>query len=175
MRGFWLLTTAVVVAPLPAIAAPVRLAVELSGGPHAEMRIAIQNLDDVPLLVPFGGLIGSRFYSLRFRPFVTTPDGKDHELIYSGTPGIAGGRVDPLVVPLLPHATYAVEIPLTQFSILDASEKLESYIRKPCRLRVELDTHDAVCPLYGYPNPNMIRCWQGRLVSNVLELPQPHD
>ena len=173
MRRFVLLAAALLVAAFPAIAAELRLDVALTSGPHPEMRVVIRNLADVPILIPYGALIGSRFYSFRFRPFVTTPGGQNHELIDTGTPAAVGGRLDPLVVPLLPRASYAVEIPLTQFTIADTSENVETYIRKPGRLRVELDTRDAVCPLYGYPNPNMIQCWKGRLESNVLPLP-PH-
>ena len=28
------------------------------------------------------------------------------------------------------------------------------------------------CPLYGFPNPNVITCWQGKLTSNKLRLPR---
>jgi hypothetical protein len=40
----------------------VRMATAINSGPHAEIRITVQNVDDKPLLLPFGSLIGSRFY-----------------------------------------------------------------------------------------------------------------
>jgi len=77
-----------------------------------------------------------------------------------------------MVVPLVPRASYTVPIPLSLFYVLDASESLEVFVSKRCELRIELDIEKATCPLYGYPNPNMIPCWRGKLVSNVLQLPQ---
>jgi hypothetical protein len=55
--------------------------------------------------------------------------------------------------------------------VLDGSEKLERFVSKRCQIRIELDVQNPTCPLYGYPNPNMIPCWQGKVVSNVLQLP----
>ena len=51
------------------------------------------------------------------------------------------------------------------------SEGLEKFIRQRCQLRVELEIRNFACPLYGYPNPNMILCWQGKVVSNTVPLP----
>jgi hypothetical protein len=113
----------------------------------------------------------SRFYDFRFQVVVSVPGGKDRRAAYAGGPGVVAGRVDPLVLPLIPGASYAVQIPLVHFVILDGPENLETLILKRCQVRLELDVQNFACPLYGYPNPNMIPCWQGKIVSNVLQLP----
>lgn len=130
----------------------------------------MQNVDENPLLLTFGALIGSRFSDFRFRVVVTV-DGKDRRVIYVGGPGVVAGRIDPLVIPLVPSASYTVRIPLARFYVLDESDNLATYISKRCQMRVELDVQNPTCPLYGYPNPNMIPCWQGKVASNVLHLP----
>jgi hypothetical protein len=147
----------------------VRLGIGITG--H-QIWIAAQNVGDAPLLLPFGALIGSRFYNFRFQIILVAPDGAEHRLIDTGSPGIVGGRLDPLAVPLLPGAGYTVEVPLSRFSVLESPEKLEALVLKGCRLRVELDVHHPTCPLYGYPNPNMIPCWEGKLTSNILRFPR---
>lgn len=148
----------------------VRLGMAVRSGPSAAIQISAQNVSDTPVLLPFGSLIGAGFYDFAFSVVVTTPDRKDHKVIYTGSPGAIGGRIDPLVIALAPKASYTAQIPLALFYVLDTSEKLDTYISKPCRLRVELNVEQAICPLYGYPNPNMIPCWQGKLVSNTLQL-----
>jgi hypothetical protein len=181
MRRFWLLASAVLVFILPCIAADawgsavngVRMGIAITSGPNPEILIKVQNVDDKPFLLPFGALIGSRFYDFGFRAIVTVPSGKDRRVIYTGGPGIVAGRLDPLVLPLVPTASYSVSIPLARhFYVLDESENLETFILKRCKIRVEMDVENSVCPLYGYPNPNMSLCWQGKVVSNVLQLPK---
>jgi hypothetical protein len=147
------------------------MGIAVTSAPHSEIRITVRNAGDQPLLLPIGALIGSRFYDLRFQAVVSVPGGKEWRAAYAGGPGVVGGRVDPLVVPLVPGASYAVQIPLARFIILDQPEKLETIILKRCQIRVELEVRDATCPLYGYPNPNMIPCWQGKVVSNVVQIP----
>jgi hypothetical protein len=179
MRRFWLLASAVLVFMLPGVAADawgsavngVRMGIAINSGPNPEIQITVQNVDDKPLLLRVGVLIGPRFYDFGFRVAVSVPGGKDRRAIYTGGPGAVGGRLDPLVLPLVPSASYTVKIPLAGFYVLDESENLETFISKRCQMRVELDVQNFICPLYGYPNPNMIPCWQGKVVSNVLQLP----
>ncbi|HVN06297.1 MAG TPA: hypothetical protein VMT86_17870 [Bryobacteraceae bacterium] len=125
----------------------------------------------MPVLLTFGALIGAGFHDYLFRLIVTIPQGQDLRVIYTGAPGAVGGRIDPLVIPLVPGAVYSVAVPLSLFYVLDANTPLQEYIRRPGRLRAELNVEHAACPLYGYPNPNMIPCWHGRLVSNILVMP----
>jgi hypothetical protein len=147
------------------------MGIAVTSGPNSEIRITVRNAGDQALLLPIGALIGSRFYDLRFQVVVSVPGGKERRATYAGGPGAVGGRLDPLVLPMVPSASYTVPIPPAGFVILDQPEKLEALILKRCQMRVELDVRNATCPLYGYPNPNMIPCWQGKVVSNVVQLP----
>lgn len=149
----------------------VRLGIAISSVPTSEIVVTVQNVDDKPLLLPFGVLIGPGLYDFRFQVVGTVPGGEDRRVIYTGGPGVVGGRLDPLVLPLVPNASYNVRIPVARFYVLDESEKLETFLKKRCQVRVELDVQNPICPLYGYPNPNMISCWQGKIVSNILQLP----
>jgi len=178
MCRFWLLVSAVLVFVFPGVAADdwgsavngVRMGIAIGSGSNPEIHVTVRNIDDQPLLLPFGALIGPGLYDFRFRA-VLNVNGKDRRVIYAGAGGMVAGRVDPLVVPLVPSASYTVRIPLALFYVLDGSEKLETFVSKRCQMRVELDVENPTCPLYGYPNPNMIQCWQGKVVSNVLRLP----
>jgi len=179
MRRFWLCASAVLVFVPLGVAADawgsavngVRLGIAISSVPNSEIVVTVQNVDDKPLLLPFGVLIGPGLYDFGFQVIGTAPGGEDRRVIYTGGPGVVGGRLDPLVLPLVPNASYIVRIPVARFYVLDDSEKLETFLKKRCQLRVELDVQKPICPLYGYPNPNMIPCWQGKMVSNVLQLP----
>jgi hypothetical protein len=93
-------------------------------GPDSGIRITVQNAGDTPLLLPFGALIGSHYYDRRFQVVVSVPGGKDRRATYAGGPGVVGGRVDPLVLPLVPGASYTVQVPLARFVALDQPEDL---------------------------------------------------
>ena len=81
----------------------VRLQIALTGNPQPEIGITAQNVDSKPLLLPIGALIGDGFYDIRPVLVLTAPGGKDRRAVYTCDPGVVGGRVDPLVVPLLPN------------------------------------------------------------------------
>jgi len=149
-----------------------RMSLEYSGGANAEVRVTVQNVDNKPLLLPLGALVGPRDYDFRFKLVLTLPDGRDRRVIYTDAPGAISGRVDPLVVPLVPNAGYQIGIPVAKFFVLDGGEPLDRFISRRCGIRVELDVQNAPCPLYGYPNPNMIPCWRGKVVSNVVQFPR---
>lgn len=154
--------------------AGVRIGISIINGPHPEVRVAGQNVSDTPILLLLGALIGARFHDLAFQIVLTTDDGKDRRVIDTGGPAGVGGRLDPLVVPLVPNAIYSVALPIDKLFVLDGSEKLERFlIRQPCQLRVELDIQKPQCPPYSFPirNPNMIPCWQGKVVSNIVRVP----
>jgi len=82
-----------------------RMSIAITSGPNSEMRITARNVDDRPLLLLFGTLMGPRMYDFKSRPIVTVPGGKDLRVIYVGAGGVVAGRLDPFVVPLLPNAT----------------------------------------------------------------------
>jgi hypothetical protein len=179
MRRSWLLASSAVILALLSAAAEgwgsavngVRMEIAFIGDTHSGVRITVQNTGNQALLLPAGTLIGDRFYDLRFEIVVSVPGGQERRAVYAGGPGAIGGRVDPLIIPLIPGASYTVEIPIARFLIPDKPEKLETLIGKRCQFRAELNLRNPACPLYGYPNPNMVPCWQGDLASNVLRLP----
>ena len=78
------------------------------------------------------------------------------------------GRLDALVVPLLSGASYTVRIPMDKYYVLDGSEKLEKFCSRFCHIQVQMETKNVVCSPYGYPNPNMLACWQDSLPSNAI-------
>jgi hypothetical protein len=182
MARFPFAVVAVLVAVIPGDAAdPVnwgptvnglRMSVAIDGNAaDAELRIVVKNMSDKPLLLPVGNILNSRIPLLRFQLLVTTHDGKDEKVIFTGEPGVISGRLDPLVVPMIPNASYAVQRQIARYYVLDRSEKLQTIMLQPCQLRVEFEIQDATCTLYVFPNPTAIACWQGKVVSNVLQLP----
>lgn len=56
--------------------------------------------------------------------------------------------------------------------LIGESESLETFVSRHAQMRVELEARNPVCPIYGYPNPNMIPGWQAKLALNMLELPR---
>lgn len=180
MPRIWFAAVPLLALVLPAVAAEpgawgpavhgVRMGIAIDGR-STTIRITVQNVEDKPLLLPLGSLIGSRFYLFHFRPILTMPDGRHPRVIDASGPGAVAGRMDPLVVPLAPNASYSVQFPLARFYDLDDSKKLDVFVSQRCQVRVELDLQKITCPLYGYPNPNMIECWQNKVVSNTVQLP----
>ena len=83
------------------------------------------------------------------------------------------GRLDALVVPLLSGASYTVRTPMDKYYVLDGSEIVETFCSRSCQIHVEMVTKNVVCSPYGYPNPNMLTCWQGTLPSNAIPLDFP--
>lgn len=177
MSRLWLLCTALVFAPATADSEPpgspaggLTIGVAVAAEQH-ELHVTVQNVGHEPLMLPLGNLIGSESYNFRFEVVVATPDGKTHSVIDTAVAVIAG-RLDPLIIALVPKASYTVRLPLARFYVMDLEQPLNKMVRQPCRMQVELRVVNPVCPPYGYPNPNMIPCWQGKVVSNVLQFPQ---
>lgn len=150
----------------------VRLALAVSAGANPQLRIAAINVSDRPLLLSLGNLIGERFYDLNWRLMAIMPGGKQRRALDTSVPGAVGGRIDSLVVPLVPNCRYSVEVPLARFALADTGVRLEELRAQRIQLRVELDLSHAACPLYGNPNPNMIPWWRARTVSNLVQVPQ---
>lgn len=141
-------------------------------GTDAELQITLNSVNEKLLLLPFGVVVGDRTYSLQFRVFATTPDGKDRAVVSPGDSGVTSGVPFPLVMPLVPNASYTVQKQIGKSYVLDGSVKLQTFALQPFQLRVELDISNPGCSLYGYRTPSTIPCWQGKLVSNVLRLPK---
>jgi hypothetical protein len=66
------------------------------------------------------------------------------------------------------RASYTVRIPMDKYYVLDGSEKLAVFCSRFCQIQVEMETKNVVCSPYSYPNPNMLTCWQEKLVSNYV-------
>jgi hypothetical protein len=144
----------------------------VSGEPPSgrQLQVTIQNIGGNDLLVPLGIINNTKAYADKLKLVLTTPDGKHPRVIFTGMPGVISGRLDALVVPLLSGASYTVRMPMDKYYVLDGSEKLEKFCSHSCQLQVEMETKRVVCSQYGYPNPNMLTCWQDTLPSNAITL-----
>jgi hypothetical protein len=62
---------------------------------------------------------------------------------------------------------------MDRYYLLESSEKLAASIKRPCQLWVELEVAQRQCPNPMALNPlrRRLPCWQGKVVSNVLRLP----
>jgi hypothetical protein len=135
-----------------------------------QLQVTIQNVGGNDLFVPLGIINNTKAYADKLKLVLTTADGKHPHVIFTGMPGVISGRLDALVVPLLSGASYIVRMPMDKYYVLDASERLEKFCSRSCELQVELKTKNIVCSPYGYPNPNMLACWQDSLPSNAIRI-----
>ena len=157
--------------------AGLRMALSLDGtSPTGEraLRITIENQGNRDRLLRIGTIIGGRAYLDKLTPVfvsLSAPERKQLRLRDREMPGAVGGRIDPLVVALPVGASYSTVLPMQRLVSLEArARSLESLVTVRSALRVELDIAAGACPLYGPPNPNMIDCWHGKLVSAPLIL-----
>jgi hypothetical protein len=95
-------------------------------------------------LLTFGSLVGARFWDFRFL-LIVNMRGKDRQEIYIGGPAVVVGRVDPVIVPLVPGASYTAQIPISRFVALEESKRVETFTLRRCQLRVELDVQNTSC------------------------------
>jgi len=137
------------------------------------LRVRIQNSGGRDQLVRIGSILGDRAYADRIRPIVSTFNLGEVEFT-NREPGIVAGRLDPLVIPLAAGGSYDVSTPVKSFAstspALKENSTLGAYLSVRSTLRVELRASSDKCPLYGSPNPNMIHCWNGALISNTMGL-----
>jgi hypothetical protein len=144
-----------------------------------QVRVTVNYVGDKPLLLPFAFISDTRIASYRLRLFLLASDGQhsfDLVPIF-----LLAGRLDPLVIPMVPQASYVLELPITAWRTgrVDV-EHLGALIKRQGQLWAELDCGHVgttaipslTCPLYGYPNPNQIVCWEGKLTSNKVTLPK---
>ena len=144
---------------------------EPAAGRH--LQATIQNVGEMDLLVPLGIINNTKAYADRFKLVLTTPDGKHPRVIFTGMPGVISGRLDALVVTLLSGASYTVRMSMDKYYLLDGSEKLAAVCSRFCQIQVSMETKNIVCSPYGYPNPNMLTCWQDTLPSNAIRIDSP--
>jgi hypothetical protein len=154
------------------------VAILSESGVDLQVRVTVNYLGRSPLLVPLGFATGDRISRYRPRLFVAAADGQHSFALDGGGP--LRGRFDPIVVPLAPHASYTLELPAAEWRAvwsagLSAMTPLPALLQQRVHLWVEWDCVHfqgtaPSCPLYGYPNPNVFACWEGKLVSNTLRL-----
>jgi hypothetical protein len=177
---------AVILAVLPAVAAGsspwgqagngLRMSIALAQtdpGPGREISITFENLSGKDLLLPLGVKVG-KAHPTFFQVHVKTPGGAPRRVLYTALGHIAG-YAEPLTIGLLKGERYTVRVPVGSYYVLDGSEKLERFLARRGRLWVDLDVSEARCPRPGTLDPlrRSLPCWQGRLVSNILQSPGP--
>ncbi len=150
-----------------------------SGG-AVQIRVTVNYVGEKPLLLPFAFISGEVISRHRLRLIVSAADG-EHTFGLDDPTIPLRGRFDPVVIPMLCRASYVLESPIAEWCRGRTNPKeLEALIQGKGQLWVELDCKyilstaipPLACPLYGYPNPNAITCWQGKLTSNRLRLPR---
>ena len=156
------------------------LAVVSDDGGDVQIRVTAHYVGEKPLLLPFAFISGERVSRHRLKLLISAADG-EHTFNLDDPTIPLRGRFDPLVVPMISHSSYVLELPLAAWTRgLTNRKELESLIHRNGLLWAELDCKyvgstaipPLACPLYGYPNPNVITCWQGKLTSNKLRLPR---
>ena len=156
------------------------LAVVSDDGGDVQIRVTANYVGEKPLLLPFAFISGERVSRHRLKLLISAADG-EHTFSLDDPTIPLRGRFDPLVVPMVSHSSYVLELPLAAWTRgLTNRKELESLIHRNGLLWAELDCKyigstaipPLACPLYGYPNPNVITCWQGKLTSNKLRLPR---
>jgi hypothetical protein len=142
-------------------------------GEHA-LRVTIENRGSQGQLLRIGTIIGGTAYLDKLTPvFVSLSEPERKQLRFRDRemPGGVFGRLDPLVVALPVGASYSTVLPMKRLASFEArARSLESLASVRGELVVELSVVGGACPLYGPPNPNMIECWHGKLVSAPLIL-----
>jgi hypothetical protein len=156
------------------------LAVVSADGGDVQIRVTVNYEGEKPLLLPFAFITGERVSRHRLKLLISAADGEHTFSLDDPTIAIRG-RFDPLVVPMVSHSSFVLKLPLAAWTRGRTNrEELESVIHRNGLLWAELDCKylgstalpPLACPLYGYPNPNVITCWQGKLTSNKLRLPR---
>jgi hypothetical protein len=133
--------------------------------------VSFENLGQRDILIPLGMLYGGphpTFLELSLK----TANNKRPRIIYTGV-GAIEGVVEPLTMGLRAGETYTVTLLRERYYVLDGSEKLAAFIKRRCQLWVEFEVTDARCPnpMALDPLRRTLPCWRGKVVSNVLQLP----
>jgi hypothetical protein len=97
------------------------------------LEITLRNEAESPLLICVGFIYGDQYPS-NLHLILTEPSGEVVPLNLRG-PVVINGRVDPMVVPLPPHAAYVLPINLMQYS---PSTSVRSLDLEPGRYRLSV-------------------------------------
>ena len=137
------------------------LAVVSDDGGDVQIRVTANYIGEKPLLLPFAFISGERVSRHRLKLLISSADG-EHTFSLDDPTIPLRGRFDPLVIPMVSHSSYVLELPLAAWTRgLTNRKELESLIHRNGLLWAELDCKYIgstaipllACPLYGYPNP----------------------
>jgi hypothetical protein len=171
----------VFVSVFPAVAARVewgpannglRISVSLGETPTSRnILVSFENLGQKDILIPLGMLYGGPHPTF-LEVSLKATNGKRPRVIYTRV-GAIEGVVEPLTMSLRAGETYTVTLSIDRYYVLDDSEKLATFIKRPCQLWVELEVTDTRCPnpMALDPIRRTLPCWRGKVVSNVLQVP----
>jgi hypothetical protein len=134
------------------------------------LRLAIQNISANPQGLALG-FLSAKGTQIPSTLILTTPGGHQEFSGMSNSASAVSGGIDPLVIPLLPNAVYAVYLPLESYQSIRPNLRLTTALANATELFVRFVGDKAVCDAYGYPHPNPVPCWFGELKSNVIPLP----
>jgi hypothetical protein len=123
-----------------------------------QFDITLRNDAESPLLICLGFLYGDNQYPINVHLILTEPSGEVVPLNLRG-PVIINGRVDPMIVPLPPHAAYVLPINLMQYS---RSTSVRSLDLAPGRYRLSV-WYEGRCDV---PAQNPYPLWTGILKSD---------
>ena len=139
------------------------------GSRGGDLQIALRNIGQRDVLVNLGKIIGARAYPDRILIVPVTLEGhRILRVIHVGGPGAIGGRLDPLVIPLLAGGMYTLRIPAKDYYLLDERESLETFLPRLSALSAEWE--GVAAPNFstsGAGSP-MLPFWAGKLTSNTL-------
>ena len=149
-----------------------KISASLGGKPDSpEIRVTLKNVGDRDILIPLGVKYGNP-HPIFFNVFLKTANGESPKVIYTGL-GVISGIVEPLTMELRASETYTLPLAVDAYYVLNASEKLATFIKRRCQLWVELDVKENQCPNPATLDPlrRKLPCWYGKVVSGVLQLP----
>lgn len=149
-----------------------RISISLGGNAISrELRVSFENLAQKDILIPLGMIYGGPHPTF-LTVMVKKPNGEIPKVIYTGV-GAIEGVVEPMTMGLRAGETYTMTLPMDLYYMLHGSETLAAFIKRPCQLWMELDVNEARCPnpLALDPVRRKLPCWRGKVVSNILQLP----
>jgi hypothetical protein len=182
MAGVRVAMLSVLFSVLPAVAADtviwgpandeLRISISLGGKADSrEIRVTFEDLAKQDILIPLGMSYGGPHPTF-LTVMLKTANGESPKVVYTGV-GAVEGVVEPLTMGLRAGETYTMALPMDRYYMLQGSEKLVAFIKQPCQLWVELEVTQRQCPnpMALDPLRRTLPCWQGKVASNVLQMP----